>query len=100
MRDAGTQIFTNFAANFVGVCKQIIKRLILCQPFYSCFGAAFLYSWNIIYTVSNESEVINDLFRCYTKFCFDTINIHTVITHGIDEGDMFIDQLCHVFITG
>ena len=55
---------------------------------------------NVIDLVAHQRQVIDDQLRANTKFFFYPFNIHHGVGHGVDQGDVRINQLGHILIAG
>ena len=58
------------------------------------------YAWNVVGRIAHQREVVDDLLGRNAEFLFDAFDVHHAAGHGVDQGDMAIDQLGHVLVTG
>ena len=54
------QVFTDHAADLVGMFDQVIQRAILGQPFYGGLGADFFHAGHVVYCIADQCQVIDD----------------------------------------
>ena len=73
---------------------------ILIQPLGGSFRADARYAGYVVGTVANQCQVIDDLFRKDIELFLDAIAVQYCAAHGVDQGDVVIDELRHVFVTG
>ena len=60
-------------------------------------------AWNardVVRRVAHQREVIDDLLGRDAEFLFHPLNVHHAAGHGVDQGDVGIDQLRHVLVAG
>ena len=95
-----SQVTTNFPLHIVSIGHYTFEILPVAQPLGGGFWSAFFHPGNVVRLVTGQCQKVNDLFRRHTKFLYHAIDIHRCFGHGIDEGDMVIDQLGHILVTG
>ena len=60
-------------------------------------------AWNardVVGRIAHQRQVIDDLLRSDAKFLLYALNIHRATSHGIDQGNVPVDQLRHVLVAG
>ena len=96
----GTQILANLAGNFRRVLNDRIQRLILVQPLRCRFRADLVDARNVVRAVAHQRQVVDDLFGIDIELGFDALTIHARVAHGVDQHDVLVDELRHVFVAG
>ncbi len=96
--DMFPQALADFARDFFGVIDDAISSLIQVQPFRGGFGTDLGYAGNIVGRIAYQREVVDNLLRVDIKFFFNTVTVHDIPTHRVDESDVFVDELCHVLV--
>ena len=93
------QIFTDHTADVIRMCDHIVQRAILGEPFHRRLGTDFFNARYIVHRITDQRKVIHDALGRHTEFGDHTIAIKLFITHGVDQRDLFIDQLRKILIT-
>ena len=93
-----SKFFTNLAFDLIGLCHDGVEISVRCQPLCSCLGPTTRHTGDIVRGIPNQRKIINNLSRLDAKFFLNTCNIHRGVAHGIDERDVFVDQLSHVLV--
>ncbi len=58
------------------------------------------HAGNVIDLVAHQSQVIDDVLRTDAEFLFHARHIQHAAGHGVDQGDVAVDQLRHVLVAG
>ena len=95
-----TQAFADLAANFIGTRDQRINVLVLVQPFGSRLRAHLGDARDVVGLVTDQCEVIDNLFRPDIKLFLHTVAVHVGVGHGVDQCHLLIDELRHVLVAG
>ncbi len=58
-----------------------------------------MYARHVVYRIAHQSLKINHQMRWHAKLCRDTSHITPLTVHGVDDGDVLVDQLAQIFVT-
>ncbi len=58
------------------------------------------HAGDVVDLVAHQRQVIDDVFRADAELFFHAGDIQHAAGHGVDQGDVAVDQLRHVFVTG
>ncbi|CSB62522.1 Uncharacterised protein [Vibrio cholerae] len=58
------------------------------------------YARNVIHFITHQGEVVDNKLWRDTEFFNHTFAIQHDVGHGIDQGNIIIHQLRHIFIAG
>ena len=100
--DASAQVVADFAGDFAGVVDEVVDVAVFGQPFGGGFRPDFGYAGDVVGTVADEGEVVNDLVGAQ-GIDFEARR-HVVgggdgVFHSIEQGDVGMNQeLRHVFV--
>ena len=100
--DASAQVVADFAGDFAGVVDEVVNVAVFGQPFGGGFRPDFGYAGDVVGTVADEGEVVDDLVSAQ-GINFEARR-HVVgggdgVFHGVEQGDVGMNQkLRHVFV--
>ena len=96
--------FANNLSEFESVRNFITSTTVttlIDLPFVILFVAIIaLVGGSLVYAVTYQRQIINNAFWWNAKLFNDPFPIHFGVGHGIDQGDVVVHQLRHVFIAG
>ncbi|MCY1172784.1 hypothetical protein D9M73_129280 [compost metagenome] len=55
---------------------------------------------NVVGRIAHERQIIDDLLRSDAEFLLHALHVHAATGHGVDQGNVPIDQLRHVLVAG
>ena len=99
-RQFAAQIFADLAADVGGVGNQPIERLILIQPLRRGLRPDAGDAGNIVRTVADQRQVVDDLLGKDIELRLDADAIEARVAHGVDQFDVRTHQLRHVLVAG
>ena len=68
------------------------------QPFHRSFGPHLGYTRHIVHGVTHQGLVVQHQVRRHAKFFLHSGQVAAFSVHGVDDGDVRIDQLRQVFV--
>ena len=77
-----------------------IETIVQAQPFHCCFRSTLHHTRNIVRGVAYQCQIVDNPVRWHAEFFDHTCYIQCGVTHRVYQGDMLIDQLSQVFVTG
>ena len=83
--------------------QVLIKVLDAADTLQQCQRGLFTHTGhtgNVVYLVPLQRQQIDHQLRRHTELFLDPCHIHLAVVHGVDQGDMFVHQLCHILVTG
>ena len=95
-----SETLPDFAGNLVGVRDDFVESSIFVQPHCRSLRANLRHARYVVRGVTDESQVINNLFGGNVELLLDTIAIHDPVGHCIDQRDIILDKLCHILVAG
>ena len=95
---ACAQVLADLAADVGRVGYDRIQRVVLRQPLGSGLGAHFVDAGNVVAAIADQRQIIDDLLGPDIKLGFDAFAVQARVAHGVDQRDMRIHQLRHVFV--
>ena len=94
------QVLADLATDVAGVRHDGIQRAMFLQPLYRGLGADLGYTGNIVRGIADEGQVFDNALRRYTELVYHSLTVVACIFHGVDQGDVVVDQLRHVLVAG
>ena len=82
----------------MGMGHQVVQGAIFQQQFGGGFGAHFLYTGHVVHGIAHQNLVVEHQAGRYAKLFLHTRQVAAFAVHGVDDGDVFIDQLRQVFV--
>ena len=55
---------------------------------------------NVVHLVAHQRQEIDNQLRADTEFFAHAVDVVDGVVHGVDQGDVVVDQLCHVLVAG
>ena len=93
------QVLARHALDVVGVFHQLVERAVFHQPFGSRLGAHLGHAGHVVHRVAHQGLVIDHERRRHAKLCGYARHITHLAVHGVDDGDVLIDQLAQILVT-
>ncbi|MNZ48003.1 hypothetical protein D3C78_657360 [compost metagenome] len=53
---------------------------------------------NVVGRIAHERQIIDDLLRSDAEFLLHALHVHAATGHGVDQGNVTIDQLRHILV--
>ena len=97
--DRLTQVFTDLALDLVGMPDEIVDVVVFGKPFGRCLWPALVDAGNIVGSVADEREVIDDLVCSHAESLHDAVTVGHGFAHGVDERDPVVDELRKILVT-
>ena len=63
-------------------------------------GANARNAGNVVGRVTHQRQIVDDLLRSDAEFLLNALDVHRATGHGVDQGNVAVHQLRHVFVTG
>ena len=79
---------------------DFIQRAILGEPFHRGLGTDLIHARHVVHSIANQRQIVDDACRRYPKFRQDAGLVKLFVAHGIDELNLRVNQLRHVFVAG
>ena len=57
-------------------------------------------AWNVVGRIAHQRQIVDNLLRSDAKFLLYALHIHGATGHGVDQGNVPVHQLRHVFVAG
>ena len=92
------QVLTHHALDLICIHHEFVERAKFEQQLGSCFGAYLLHTWYIVHGIADQNLIVQHEAGGHTKFFLDARQIAALAVHGVDDGDVFIDQLRQIFV--
>ncbi len=96
----GTQILSDLSFDFVRVRNDCLERTVLLQPLGSGLGSHIRYTRDVVDTIADQREIIDHAFGRYTELFQHSLSVIEGAGQCVYQGDVIVDDLCHVFVTG
>ena len=80
--------------------NNVIERIVLGKPLHRGLRPHFFHARHVIHAIADEREIVHDTLGGHAEFGHYPGYVELFIAHGVDQLDVRIDQLRHVFIAG
>ena len=92
------QVLANRARNGVGMGHHPGERAILLQPLGGGLGAYLGHAGYVVNSVAHQRLVVHHQLRRHAKFGLDPGHIAALAVHGVDDGDVAVDELRQILV--
>ena len=92
------QVVASHALDGVGVGDQVVERAIFFQPLGGGLGAHLDHAGHVVHGVAHQGLVVHHQRGGHAKFCRHARHVAALAAHGVDDGDVLVDQLAQVFV--
>ncbi len=96
----GAQLVADLALDLAGMLDHVVQRAPGGQPLGCSLRTHAGYARDVVRGVADQGEVIDDLPWRHAELLLHAVGIEPGAAHGVDQRDVFIDQLGHVLVAG
>ena len=97
-RQRTAQVLADCPFDVARIGHHRVQRTIFLQPLGSGFGAHFVDAWHVVHRVAHQNLVVHHQARGHAEFRLHTGQVAALAVHGVDDGNVLIDQLRQVFV--
>ncbi len=95
-----TQVFTDLAANRMGVVHDAIERSVLGDPLGRRLRSTLGYARHVVHGVTHQRQVVDDAFRRHAELRDHGFAVHGGVGHRVDQADARRHQLREILVPG
>jgi len=95
---AGPQVLTHLPAISPAFATRLSRVCVLVGATWRRSSAHFLDAWNVVGAVAHQREIVDDLLGETSELGLDTGAVQYRVGHGVDEGDLAVNELRHVLV--
>ncbi len=92
------QVVARHTLDGVGVGNQVVERAIFFQPLGGGFGAHLGHAGHVVHGVAHQGLVVHHQRGGHAKLGRHARHVAALAAHGVDDGDVLVDQLAQVFV--
>ena len=92
------QVVASHTFDFVRARHQGVERAVLLQPLGRRLGADFFHPRHVVHGVADQGLVVDHQLRRDAKLGAYTRHVTALAAHGVDDGDVRINQLRQVLV--
>src|SRR4029077_4292795 len=99
-RQPRAQVLADLAGHFGDMGNEVVNTAELLQQPGAGFRADLVDARDVVRTVADQGEVVDDLLRINIELGLNAIAVQQRVVHGVDQRYGSINQLRHILVTG
>ena len=94
------QVLAHLALDLAGMGDDTRQVAEFLEPLDGGLGAAARHARDIVDTVADQGQVVDDALRRHAELGDDPLPVQALVAHGIDQGDVLSYQLRQILVAG
>ena len=98
--EARPEVLAHLPLDPVGVRDEVLEGPVLGEPPAGCLRPDLRDPGHVVDRVADQGEVVDDGLRRHAELGPDPARVEDRTVHGVDHGDVIVDELGHVLVAG
>ena len=92
------QVLADGALHLVRARHQRVQRAVFLQQLHGRLGADLVDAGHVVHRVAHQGLVVDHQARRHAELGLDAGDVALAVVHGVDHGDVFVDELAQVLV--